>query len=110
MRMDERVELGEGVPSRGATDDARDAAYRDGVVGATDPAREADDGALAGSGGVGGSIDHPKSAVRIDASEGSAREGTTHDADSWVGVLGSSSRLVEDGNDTELMIVTNDCT
>ena len=33
MRMDERVELGEGVPSRGATDDARDAAYRDGVDG-----------------------------------------------------------------------------
>ena len=69
--MDVRADQCDGVPSRSATDGARDALLRDGVVGTTDPAREDDNVPLVGSSGVGGRIDHPKRAVNIDISEGS---------------------------------------
>ena len=71
IRMDVRADQCDGVPSRSATDGARDALLRDGVVGTTDPAREDDNVPLVGSSGVGGRIDHPKRAVNIDISEGS---------------------------------------
>lgn len=79
-------------------------------MGATEPARETDDGVLMGSGAAGGRIDHPNRAVSMDVSEGSTRRGMALDTDCPVGVVGSSSRTEEDGKDTELMIDTNDCT
>ncbi len=104
------MELGVGVPSR-ATDGAREEAIRDGVAGTTELARESE-GGFAGSGGVGGSIAHPKRAVKTDVSEGSTRGNEVAEENegiSSVGVVGSKrSRMEDDGNETEDMIEVND--
>ena len=110
MRIDDRVKRGGGVPSRGATDGARDAVLRDGVADTADPVRENGNEALVDSGGVGGRIDHPKRAANIDVSEGSTRRGMALDADSSTSEVGSSSGTDEVGSDTEQTIETDDCT
>ena len=90
MRREDLVELGVGVLSR-AIEDAREGVVRMGVPRATDPAREID-GVLEGSGGTGGSMAQPNTAVRIAISEGWARDIDAVEALeglSSVGVVGS---------------------
>ena len=101
-----------GVLSRN-TDEAREGA-REGVPGIRDPAREAEGGDN-DSFETGGKMDQPNSAVRIAVSDGCVSGGKLVEAlggtVSSCGVEGSRMPVNRvDGNDTELMIDTNNCT
>lgn len=105
VRKAGRGVLGAGVPSR-ATEEARETA-REGVAGMTDVARESD-GVFAGSeNGAGGSMDHPKKAVRTATSDGSERPAVDVGVDSRCGVDGGESpSTVEEGSETdEIMLI-----
>lgn len=111
-RRDDLVEVGVGVLSR-ATEDAREGVVRIGVPGTTDPAREID-GVREVSGGAGGSMAQPNTAVKIAVSEGCAREVDAADALgglSSVGVEGSDvSAREDDGRETDEMMEVSDWT
>ncbi len=112
MRREDLVEVGVGVLSR-ATEDAREGVGLLGDPGATDPAREID-GVLESSGGAGGSMAQPKTAVKMAVSEGCAREADAVEALeglSSVGVEGSDvSAREDDGRETDETIDVSDWT